>query len=61
VLVSRTPDATALGVAALARLAYGAAGSPPAEVELTVHPVMTQDQAEERMSRYRRALTSTLS
>jgi len=61
VLVSRTPDATALGVAALARLAYGAAGSPSAEVELTVDPVITQDQAEERMSRYRHALISTLS
>jgi len=61
VLVSRTPDATALGVAALARRAGGLAESPPAEVELTVHPVITQDQAEERMSRYRDALTSTLS
>ena len=61
VLASRTPDATALGVAALARLAYGEAGSPPAEVELTVHPVMTQDQGAQRLSRYRGALTSTLS
>jgi glycerol kinase len=60
VLASRTPDATALGVAALASLALGEAGSPPAEVELTVHPVMTRDQAAERMSRYRHALASTL-
>ena len=61
VRASRTPDATALGVAALARLACGEAGSPPAEVELTVHPVITSDQAAERMSRYRGALISTLS
>ncbi len=61
VLVSRTPDATALGVAALARLAQGEPGSPSAEVELTVHPVMASDQAAERMSRYRHALTSTMS
>ena len=65
VLVSRTPDATALGVAALASLALGEAGEEeagaPAEVELTVHPAITQDQAAERMARYRRALASTLS
>jgi glycerol kinase len=72
VLVSRTPDATALGVAALARLAQGeaahdgaaqieAAGSPPAEVELIVHPVLTADEAAERMAGYRDALASTLS
>jgi glycerol kinase len=66
VLASRTPDATALGVAALARLALGEAGQggaalPPAEVELTVPPVMTRDQAAQRLSRYRHALASTLS
>jgi glycerol kinase len=62
VLVSRTPDATALGVAALARRASGGAqGSPPAEVELIVHPVMAADQAAERMAAYSGALTSTLS
>ena len=72
VLVSRTPDATALGVAALARRALGeaaqseaaqceAAGSPPAEVELIVHPVMTAAQSAERMAGYHRALTSCLS
>jgi glycerol kinase len=61
VLVSRTPDATALGVAALARRAQGEPGSPPAEVELTVHPVMSADEAAERMSRYRHAFTSALS
>jgi glycerol kinase len=61
VLASRTPDATALGVAALARLALGEAGPPPAEVELTVPPVMTRDQAAQRLSSYRHALASTLS
>ena len=61
VLASRTPDATALGVAALAALALGAAAPPPAEVELTVDPGITVDQAAERMSRYRHALASTLS
>ena len=61
VLASRTPDATALGVAALASLALGEAGSPPAEADLTVHPVITSDQAAERMSRYGRSLAFTLS
>ncbi len=61
VLVSGTPHATALGVAALARLALGEAGPPPAEVELTVHPVMTGGEAAERMAGYHRALTSCLS
>jgi glycerol kinase len=60
VLVSRTPDATALGVAALARLGQGESGSPSAEVALTVHPVMSRDEAAERLSRYSHALTSTL-
>jgi len=61
VRVSRTPDATALGVAALAGLALGEAGSPPAEAELTVRPVMTADEAAERMAGYRHALISTMS
>jgi len=66
VLASRTPDATALGAAALAGVALGEAGQgeaalPPAEVELTVHPVITGDQAAQRLSRYRHALASTLS
>jgi glycerol kinase len=61
VLASRTPDATALGVAALARLAQGETRSPSAEVELTVHPVMSPDEAAERLSRYSHALTSALS
>jgi glycerol kinase len=61
VRASRTPDATALGVAALAGLALGEAGSPPAEAELTVHPGITAEQAAQRLSRYRHALASTLS
>jgi glycerol kinase len=58
VLVSRSPDATALGVAALARLGTGQAGSAAeavnglgtAEVETTVEPAITADQAAERMA-----------
>jgi glycerol kinase len=61
VLASRTPDATALGVAALASLALGETGAPPAGAELTVRPVMTTGQAAERMSRYRHSLASALS
>jgi glycerol kinase len=62
VLVSRTPDATALGVAALARHSGSEADSPPpAEVELIVHPAITEEQSTERLSRYRHALASTLS
>jgi glycerol kinase len=61
VLASRTPDATALGVAALASLALGEPGSPSAEVELTVHPVITADEASQRMSRYRHSLAASLS
>ncbi len=61
VLVSRTPDATALGVAALARLALGEPAAPPAEVELTVPPVMSADESAERMAGYHHALASALS
>ena len=55
VLVGRTPDATALGVAALARLGLGEAASAAeavgtAEVERTVEPAITADQADERMA-----------
>jgi glycerol kinase len=61
VLASGSTDATALGVAALASLALGGATSPPAAVELTVQPVITSDQAAERMAGYRHALAATLS
>jgi glycerol kinase len=55
VLVGRSPDATALGVAALARLGTGQAASAAAavgtaEVERTVEPAITADQAAERMA-----------
>ena len=61
VLASRSPDATALGVAALASLALGEAAPPPAEVELTVHPAIKKDQASERIAGYCHSLAATLS
>jgi len=60
VLASRTPDATALGVAALARLALGEAGPPPAEAELIIAPAISAAQAAERLAAYSRALAGTL-
>jgi glycerol kinase len=65
VLVCRTPDATALGVAALARLGTGdAAGAAEAvgtaEVETTVEPAVTADEAAERMAVFRSAVDLTL-
>ena len=65
VVICRSPDATALGVAALARLGTGDAGSVgealgAAEVEATVEPSITADQAAERVSVFRSALDLTL-
>ncbi len=65
VLVCRTPDATALGVAALARLGTGDAGSvaeavEPAEVETTVEPAITADQAAERVMLFQAAIDRAL-
>ena len=65
VLVCRSADATALGVAALARLGTGDAASAaeavgPAEVETVVEPSITADQAAERLSVFRAALDLTL-
>ena len=60
VVASRAPDATALGVAALARLALGEDGPPPAEPELTVRPAISPGEAEERIGRYSRTLAGTL-
>jgi glycerol kinase len=65
VLVCRSPDATALGVAALARLGVGDAASAgealgPVEVEATVEPSITADQAAERMAVFRSAVDLTL-
>ena len=65
VLIGRSPDATALGVAALARLGTGDAASAgeavgAAEVEAIVEPSITADQAAERVSVFRSALDLTL-
>ncbi len=65
VLICRSADATALGVAALARLGLGDAASAgealgPAEMETVVEPSITADQAAERASVFRSALDVTL-
>jgi len=65
VLVGGSADATALGVAALARLGAGDADSVaealgPAEVETIVEPAITADDAAERMAAFRSALQLTL-
>jgi glycerol kinase len=57
VQVCRSPDATALGVAALARLAMGDAESLaeavwPVEVEATAEPAITHDQATQRLRQF---------
>ena len=65
VVICRSPDATALGVAALARLGTGDAASAgealgAAEAEAIVEPSITADQAAERLSVFRSALDLTL-
>ena len=65
VLVGGSADATALGVAALARLGAGDTDSVaealgPAEVETIVEPAITADDAAERMAAFRSALQLTL-
>jgi glycerol kinase len=65
VLVCRSADATALGMAALARLGLGDAASAAealgaAEVEAVVEPSITADQAAERALVFRSALDITL-
>ena len=65
VVICRSPDATALGVAALARLGTGDAASAgealgAAEAEAIVEPSITADQATERLSVFRSALDLTL-
>ena len=59
--VCRTPDATALGVAALARLGIGAADSlaeavGPMEVDAVVEPQISADEAAERLADFDAAL-----
>jgi glycerol kinase len=63
--VCRTPDATALGVAALARLGTGAAASldeavGPAVVGSVVEPRIGPDQAAERLAAFEAALNAVL-
>jgi len=65
VLVYRSSDATALGVAALARLGAGAVGDVaeavgPAEAESIVEPAITADEAAERIAAFRSALPLAL-
>jgi glycerol kinase len=69
VLICRSADATALGVAALARLGLGEAASvaeavgPPkmdTEVEAVVEPAITADEAAERTVAFRSALQLAL-
>jgi len=60
--VCRMPDATALGVAALARLGMGDATSladavGPAGVQQVVTPAMSADEAAHRLSQFEKALT----
>ncbi len=63
--VCRTPDATALGVAALARLGMGDAASleqavGPAEVESVVQPQISATQAAERLAVFDTVLRASL-
>jgi glycerol kinase len=67
VLASRSHDATALGVAALARLAVGGAGAGAglapggaAGADRVVEPEISADQAAERLAEYSSALESVL-
>jgi glycerol kinase len=65
VLVHRSPDATALGVAALARLGAGETASVaeavgPTEREAIVEPAITADEAAERIVAFRSALPLAL-
>jgi glycerol kinase len=63
--VCRTPDATALGVAALARIGMGEAAGVeqavgPADVETVIEPRIGADEAAERMAGFAAALQATL-
>jgi len=64
VQVCRSPDATAPGVAALARLGVGEATSLaqavwPVDVEATAEPAITKDQAAERLQQFDSLLQAT--
>jgi glycerol kinase len=59
--VCQTPDATALGVAALARLGVGAcddlaAAVGPVRIATVVEPKMSPDEAAERLATFDAAL-----
>jgi glycerol kinase len=63
--ICRTPDATALGVAALARLGAGdvadlAAAVRPPQVEAVIEPSISADQAAQRNAAFVAALGATL-
>ena len=63
--ICRIPDATALGVAALARLGAGAvpdlaAAVRPPQVEAVIEPSITADQAAERNAAFASVLAATL-
>ena len=63
--VSRSPDATALGVAALGRLGTGertdlAEAVGPAEVEWVAEPAISADQAAERLAGFESAVQAVL-
>jgi len=63
--VCRVPDATALGVAALARIGTGQAATPeqavgPADVEAVIEPRIGADEAADRMARFEAALAAIL-
>jgi glycerol kinase len=65
VLICRSPDATALGVAALARLGIGQVADVgqalgAAEVEEVVEPSISGDEAAERTAAFRAAVEFTL-
>jgi glycerol kinase len=60
-----TPDATALGVAALARLGSGAASDPGDAVaawapSAVYEPAISRDEAEARLARWRRTTEATM-
>jgi glycerol kinase len=62
VRVCRSPDATALGVAALARLGTGEAADVgealgPAQAETVIEPSVSADEAAERMAAFRSAVS----
>jgi glycerol kinase len=63
--ICRVPDATALGVAALARIGTGQAAGPeqavgPADVEAVIEPRIGADQAADRMARFEADLAAVL-